>query len=174
MKTVQELATDTRRINAANGWGLTWKMDDLPGNIALIHSEITEAWQESHPEKMARELGDVIVRALDLSELIQPGELTRFDPAGLQFVPSMHPAGKPLSWSLMQLHTLTSEVLESFRKVKDPAVMKGAVLDGLATVIAFTWQLMLLTYSGAHPAEVVEGILHANAQREYRHGGRRT
>jgi hypothetical protein len=95
--------------------------------------------------------------------LIQLGELARFDPAG-----------KPLSWSLMRLHTLTSEVLESFRKIKDPSVMKGAVLDGLATVVAFAWQLMLLTYSGVHPTEVVEGILQPNAQRKYRHGGRRT
>ncbi|MFD1732668.1 hypothetical protein ACFSC4_31580 [Deinococcus malanensis] len=73
VRTVQELATDTRAINLVNGWGTTFTMADLPGYLALLHSEVTEAFQATPHDETACELGDVIVRALDLCELIQPG-----------------------------------------------------------------------------------------------------
>jgi hypothetical protein len=173
MKTLQELATDARRINAANGWGLQFEINHLPGYIALIHSEITEAWQEETPYKIARELGDVVIRALDLGELIQPGSFADLNPQRLHFLAMRRPSAH-LNVSLMELHSLTSQVLESFRKVEEPEEMQAAVLSGLGAVVAYAWQLMEFQRQDEQPAEIVGGILLVNSQRAYRHGGRRT
>ncbi|UQN05492.1 hypothetical protein [Deinococcus sp. QL22] len=172
MKTLQELATETRRVNGANGWGLTWKIDDLPRNVALIHSEITEAWQERVPHKIARELGDVVIRALDLGELIRAGSFVDLEPERLRFA-LVSPPSAHRNISLMELHTLTSQVLESFRKVKEPEAMEAAVLSGLMAVVSYAWQLMVLE-SQEDPADTIDSILFVNSRRAYRHGGRRT
>ncbi|OOV11340.1 hypothetical protein [Deinococcus sp. LM3] len=71
--TIHALATRTRQINASNDWGSDFTLAQIPQFLALIHSEITEAHHERDRAKRARELGDVIIRCLDLCELIQPG-----------------------------------------------------------------------------------------------------
>lgn len=166
-KTLQELATEARRINAANGWGGDFQIDHLPRYLALIHSEITEAWQETEAEGQVRELGDVVVRALDLGELIQPGLFEDLNPEGTDL------ADHPWAERLMVLHTLVSETLERYRKAPDPVGMQVDVLDCLGGVILYTLQLMHALDPAVRPVEIIASILAANAERSYRHGGRR-
>ncbi|MVN86840.1 hypothetical protein GO986_08695 [Deinococcus sp. HMF7620] len=44
-KTIQELASDARTVNLLNGWGLHFHISEIPNYLALVHSEITEAWE---------------------------------------------------------------------------------------------------------------------------------
>ncbi|UQN09283.1 hypothetical protein [Deinococcus sp. QL22] len=57
MPTVQQLATEARAGNAANGWGTTFRFADVPNYLALIHSEVTEAVTADTTSQTIRELG---------------------------------------------------------------------------------------------------------------------
>lgn len=171
MNVLQQLATEARAINAANGWGLTFGENgdqEIPGYLALIHSEITEAWTAHGIEEAVRELGDVIVRCLDLCELLEPGALAhtqaeRYLEADSPFV----------DWNgeLLGLHALTSEALEVYRKAT-PFV--PGLLTTLVTTVQRTMVLMRRMVPGVDPVDTVREILAANRKRAYRHGGRRT
>lgn len=171
---LNELATEARTINATNGWGLEFNpdanRDELPGYLALIHSEITEARDAETPREAARELGDVIVRALDLGHLIQAGHWAECDP---EFCRIGVRDLRRESWleTLMELHSLTSQALECYRKESD---WRPAVLNRLHVLVSTTWDAMRRYHAGQEPEQVVREILAANRQRAYRHGGRRT
>ena len=70
------LSSEIREINEANGWreGDRFQWEDphkIPSYIALIHSEISEAWEAGEAEigdAFAEELADVAIRILDMME----------------------------------------------------------------------------------------------------------
>ena len=176
MTTLQELACEARRINAGNGWGLDFapdqNRDEVPCYLALIHSEITEAWQAGTQAETVRELGDVVVRCVDLCELLRPGALRDLEELHVG-VDEARPSGSLLSFNcaaeLMHLHAIASEALELYRKETD---WKPGVLKKLQWLAFRTWGLMLTL--GGEPEAVIHDILNKNSQRGYRHGGRRT
>lgn len=169
---LDDLATEAREINTANGWGTGFNpdvnRDELPSYLALIHSEITEAWIGHMPPACFRELGDVIVRALDLGQLIQPGywrdRTTDWHTFDLG-------ERTPSNWEaeLLTLHWQTSEALEHYRKDLD---WRPGVLKRLHVLVATAWHVMRAY--GTEPESIIREILAANRQRGYRHGGRRT
>lgn len=170
---LQALATEAREINAANGWGTAFSPDtnsqEIPGYLALIHSEITEAWTAARPEDAARELGDVIIRALDLGELIRAGVWQ--DCAVEMAFPSKDLRETTWNTDLLYLHTLTSQALEIYRKQD---VYEGHVLRYLHLIVSHTWVAIERHLPGTDPAAILREILEANRKRAYRHGGRRT
>ncbi|GGL15503.1 hypothetical protein [Deinococcus radiotolerans] len=171
---LNDLATEAREINAANGWGLTFNPDtnpdQLPAMLALVTSEVTEAWTAAKPEKANRELGDVIVRTLDLGHLIEPGYWAE---CSHEVCVIGRPDLRADSWplSMLQLHTLVSEALEHYRKDGDG--WRPGVLNRLHVLVATTWQTMERYHPWQTPEAVIREILAANRQRAYRHGGRR-
>lgn len=171
---LSDLATEARQINAANGWGLNFDPDtnrhQLPASLALVSSEITEAWTAATPQEANRELGDVIVRALDLGHLIQPGAWVGHSH---EFCVIGTPDLRADSWatSLLQLHMQTSVALEHFRK--DGDAWRPGVLRRLHVLVATTWQTMTRYAPGQSPELIIREILATNRTRSYRHGGRR-
>ncbi|GAQ23954.1 hypothetical protein DEIGR_400087 [Deinococcus grandis] len=179
-RTITDLASDTRSINHTNGWGTDFTPEQIPTFLALIHSEITEAHQERSRAKRARELGDVIVRALDLCELIRPGLIGNFLTTLEHRRPPL-PTRLRVRWSRnaheTQLHALTSAVLERYRKApKDqpPEQTATQLVMDLAALIVMTNRVLLCEQPrGTTPTDLISGILDANRNRGYRHGGRR-
>lgn len=171
---LNELATEARTINAANGWGLDFNpdtnRDEVPGYLALIHSEITEAWTAKTPREAVRELGDVIVRALDLGQLIQPGYWAGCD-AEYCWIGDRDLRAEGYPETMLRLHTLTSEALEHYRKDEE---WRPALLNRLHVLVSHAWDAMHRYSPRRAPLEVIHEILAANRQRAYRHGGRRT
>lgn len=172
MSLLQELATEIRAVNAANGWGLTFNptdnRDELPGYIALIHSEITEAWTAERDSDAVRELGDVVVRCLDLGELMQPGYWAE---CSHEFTHAFDTREGAWANDLMELHSWASQALEQYRKVDD---YRPLVLHTLHLLTAHTWRLMERYGAGQQPEQVIREIIAKNRTRGYRHGGRRT
>jgi len=170
-----EAATQVRHINAVNGWGHDFTFAQIPTFLALIHSAISEAFHETQPGLVARELGDVIVRVLDLSELIQPGAAGQWafpawfepDPAG----PKPAPGADDTPHQVLLLNLPVSRVLETYRKVAQKAECEAGMLNGLHDVAQHSAALMLRL--GETPNRVVIEILNKNALRPYRHGNRR-
>lgn len=174
--TIHELATRTRQINASNDWGTDFTLPQIPQFLALIHSEITEAHHERDRAKRAHELGDVIVRALDLCELIRPGLI------GSRLTTLEHRRPGLLIRLIMRrrrsvyeagLHALTSAALETFRKA--PAdQMPVKLIDDLGRLLFVTNKVLLCEQPrGTTPTDLISGILDANSARGKRHGGRR-
>lgn len=169
---LQELATEIREVNAANGWGLdfnpTEKRDEIPGYIALIHSEITEAWQELKPAPAMREIGDVIVRCLDLGELMRPGYWADCSP---EFAFNTNHIEESWATDLLHLHSLASHALENYRKKEDYA---DGLLNRLHVMVAHCWRIMRRYGDVTEPERIIREIIIKNRSRGYRHGGRRT
>lgn len=70
---VDSLASEIRAINAANGWNVfhegewadTYK---IPGILALVHSEVSEAleaFRKGDVENFLEEMADTVIRVLD-------------------------------------------------------------------------------------------------------------
>lgn len=174
--TVQELAARTRQINASNDWGTDFTLAQIPQFIALIHSEITEAHHERDRAKRARELGDVIVRCLDLCELIRSGligsRLTTLEhhrPGLLTRVTvRLNRSGYET-----RLHARTSAALETFRKAPADQMPGQVVVDLSRLICAVNFVLLCEQPRGTTPTDLISGILDANSARGKRHGGRR-
>lgn len=174
--TIHELATRTRQINASNDWGTDFTLPQIPQFLALIHSEITEAHHERDRAKRARELGDVIVRCLDLCELIRPGligsRLTTL---------AHHGPGLLMRWATRRhrsvyessLHARTSAALETFRKAPADQMPGEVVVDLSRLICAANFVLLCEQPRGTTPTALISGILDANSARGKRHGGRR-
>ncbi|MFD2609537.1 hypothetical protein ACFSR9_08815 [Deinococcus taklimakanensis] len=168
---LHDLATEIREVNAANGWGLDFdpaQRDTIPSYLALIHSEITEAWEANTNADAMRELGDVIIRCLDLGELIQPGY---WQECHYQFTHPFDPRQDTWETDLLLLHQKASQALEAYRKEES---FTPSLLRSLHLVTANAWRMIERYGMGAKPVEVLRGIISKNRQRGYRHGGRRT
>lgn len=167
---VNELSREIREINETNGWRTTkpFEWEDtykVPAILALIHSEVSEAWiglVNTGMENYAEELADVMIRILDMLE-------------GL----GMDVAGVVASgfdmWSfdddddestLNALHFRISEALEGFRK-NDKTRFEDAI--GEACAIVFD----LCRFAEIDLAAEIRAKLEKNRQRGYRHGGKR-
>lgn len=156
----------TRRVNAQNGWRPDHTPEqafkEVPELVALIHSEITEAFREAEPAARNRELGDVIIRCLDMGVLLQP-----------LWVP-LEPLDNLLRWPLptmlMVLHAHATDALEAYRKSPPETVVTDIhahlehLIDGAHS---------LIHEYGGETKVILADILQANLQRGYRHGGRR-
>lgn len=174
---LQELATEAREVNAANGWGLGFdpnnNRDTVPSYLALIASEITEAQTAPGLEAALAELGDVIIRCLDLCELLMPGYI------GLRHEKRLGPQpGVPQKFDpryprwereLLSLYALVSAILETYRKVDD---WRPEALYRLLSLAMHVWNVM--EGLGGNPEKVIRTKLANNRTRGYRHGGRRT
>lgn len=189
----QALTTEIRTINAANGWGLDFTFDAVPGYLALIHSEITEAWTELFIDDCLGELADVVVRCLDLAELLGPGTIGAAIAAVMAGGWSGLSGRETQSVQLIQLHRRTSELLEVYRKVEDEAGCRQQLRSGLAALVAETCAVAarqrleqmatFTTEQWADPAVLkptqaigaaLQATLEKNRARAYRHGGLRT
>jgi len=73
MSDLNELASEIREINRANGWNVTkhgdWEQEyKVPAILALIHSEVSEALEAflgDDRNNFGEELADIIIRVLD-------------------------------------------------------------------------------------------------------------
>ncbi len=179
--TIQEQAQEAREINKSNGWGEDYAPETIPGYLGLLHSEVSEAFRAGSNAEFLTELGDVIVRALDLGELMAPGQvpaLCRFGPT-LDDLPAsvprqVHPGHLPRTTALLHLHALVTDVLQDHRKVKPWGRAEAQMLAGLADVVWYTVVLMRATDRGCSPSAIVSAILAKNRTRGYRHGDLRT
>ena len=131
--TVQALASSARLVNARNGWGFTEA--HLMDGVSLVHDEVSEAFEELLGEphadplcaplkpwpldpdaldRLRKEIGDVIVRCLDLLEQFGPGEsATHVGAAQLNLIAGAAPAD-PV-YALMYLHLAASRVVRAYR-----------------------------------------------------------
>ncbi|MDH3585038.1 MAG: hypothetical protein OER86_12570 [Phycisphaerae bacterium] len=70
---LSDLASEIREINEANGWSVLRAEDwsdryKVPGILALVHSEISEAlegFRADDRENFLEEMADVLIRVLD-------------------------------------------------------------------------------------------------------------
>lgn len=190
---LNKLAREILEINQANGWSVTQPsdMDDspykIPAILALIHSEISEAWEAFHGadrDNFGEELADVIIRILDMlgglgvdieaqvsfgRDQIPPMEsLNQIGAWRTTEIASAGAAAKPSDGIefLLFLHGQTSACLECFRKNME---------------VDFFWEatmLLLNTLGFADLARIdmdreVALKLEKNKGRGYRHGGKR-
>ncbi|RJF74953.1 hypothetical protein D3875_02860 [Deinococcus cavernae] len=158
-----------RRINAANGWGLDFQFGDVPRYLALIHSEIVEAFNDLHRlEAFQRELGDVIVRALDLQQLVQQGTPEVADTANVLAI--MY-TDYTREQHLLYLHGMTAAALENYRKVEDEQVARLVIMYDLLNLAQEAEYF--IRSQGGHTQNILYDILVKNSGRGHRHGGRR-
>ena len=181
-----ELAERIVKINKANGWNVLTPGDAdnpyrIPTALCLIHSEITEAWQAYHigdRKNFEEELADIEIRTLDMmgglgydiEAWVTFGSPKTELGKSLNDIGRMRCASLNMGWSvvewLMWLHTRTDLCLEHFRRENG---------DGFRFEAAM---LLLDTLAMGHEAKVdmdrqVAAKLEKNAQRGYRHGGKK-
>lgn len=174
--TIHQLATRTRQINASNDWGTDFTPAQIPQFLALIHSEITEAHHERDRAKRARELGDVMVRCLDLCELIRSGLI------GSRLTTLWHHRPNLLTRVAVRLnrsgyetrlHARASAALETFRKAPADQMPGQVVVDLSHLICLANFVLLCEQPRGTTPTNLISEILDANSARGKRHGGRR-
>lgn len=182
-------AAEIRAVNAMNGWGHAFNphinRDTIGGYLALIHTEVTEAALEEKAAAQARELGDVIVRALDLVTLCIGAGATApelYFEHSLDTLPEtdmVNPRRVPGVMAREYLRLLIDAAMEDWRKVgTDAEPTEGvrlaltAVVTRLFLVVAYAAQM--IRELGGTPSVIVAEIVEKNRQRGLRHGGRRT
>jgi hypothetical protein len=155
--------------NEANGWDVAIASDwdtnkrKLAEKIALIHSELSEAWQgaiDGDEANYLEELADVAIRILDLLEGLHPLEgLRRWFEAVVDPLDLVH-----RSEQIATVHLKISEALEYLRK---------------GTLEQFTDQLIVVFRNVADMAGSEAHLFRAmavknefNRQRGFRHGNK--
>jgi hypothetical protein len=164
-----ELAERIWATNEANGWDVAIAADwdtnkrKLAEKIALIHSELSEAWQgaiDGDEANYLEELADVAIRILDLLEGLHPLEgLRRWFEADVETFNLVH-----RSEQIATVHLKISEALEYLRK---------------GTLEQFTGQLIVVFRNVADMATSSRLLFDAmvaknevNRQRGFRHGNK--
>ena len=169
---INERARRVRKINAANGWHPVTKKDwddeptKIPSMLALLHSEINEAHDELLGERLnelATELADIEIRILDMG-----GGLVGDFEACVAFawetgvrVPD------ELDRVFIDMHKWVTTALEHYR-----ADEIGLFIGALAKLYLFNrcFAIHKLTFN---LDQAVEDKIKKNAQRSFRHGGKR-
>ena len=170
-ETLNAFAPVARAINAANGWAPEFSFHQTPIFTALIDSEINEAYEEWNVHRVREyvyELGDVIIRAADLIELLLPGALAHQD---LSPSAGMHLLPVPEEVRLLQLYRWSALALQAYRKVPDIDGACEAIMFNLVEQIRFAHWMIVCRQS--EPAAILTDLLQANRVRGKRHGGRR-
>lgn len=167
---LRALAAEARRVNHVNNWARDFTFDHLPARLELIHTEISEAYRAPELTDQMNELGDVIIRTLDLIKLLED-------------------AGHPVEWQdlredafsiwlgdwphlLLRMHDRTDRAMEVYRKVADPDGAVQEVMAELFTLVNLAWAGLLYTGVTA-PMALLTDLVRQNATRGLTHGGRR-
>lgn len=158
-----------RTVNAFNGWGEDFTLDRLGVFLELVHTEITEAFLElqphqTEPPEFYLELGDVVIRCLDVCELLAPGTV----PA-LPETPYV-PRSSCRFGLLLELHAEIDFAMEVYRKAPADALVPGVVthLTGAVALVRHIFNVTQLNLR-----DVVAYLVNNNAARGLQHGGRR-
>lgn len=190
---LQELQEEIHRVNLANGWFDPDKERIFPEEIALIHSEISEAFEAyrdwgmedktgepkeegglAKPEGVASELADVLVRILDAGtrssipgEVIQKMHDDEFENVDEELLEASIKGVKeiPFGSAITFLHRETSRIIE-----ETPMPEQGEIARGLSTLYT-TLYLICEAYEFDLIAEVERKVAY-NATRGYRHGNK--
>lgn len=164
---VDQLAKLVRSVNEANGWKVfyssEWQDNEykFPAIIALIHSEITEAWWELDARKwelFIEELADVKIRILDVAGGMTHDFGQYFDQSTL-FAATFQD-------DLLGAHKDATEALESFRK--------GDKERALAFLAHLYMRCNHVSESFAYDYhQIMLDKIEKNRKRSYRHGNKR-
>lgn len=179
-QTLQELACEIRVVNAANGWGKNWKLRDLGEFLHLVQTEVTEAYR-AVPHDRPEEFADIIIRCLDICELIGTGLVGQLAPHGLNDAELMsaevHVIAEIPSRAYMQLHTALTDAHEIYRKQyrskSQIHLLRIALVSQLLVVIGVTVAFNRV-FGGPDLEPVLLAKLEKNRTRGYRHGGLRS
>lgn len=162
------LAIEIREVNALNGWNLTkpeeWEDKyKFPAVVALIHSEISEAWEAESKGDRANyleECADVAIRILDCI-----GCWTDVD---VNAMTEKAETNQPYHMNTLgHLHAKSSRALEMFR---------GS--GGRSRFVAELIEVMvgakrLCEFHGGDFHEEIRRKLAKNRERGHRHGGKK-
>lgn len=166
-KTVNELVKEAYETAVSKGWHEEKR--EFGTLLALIHSEVTEAYEADNVGHLVEEMSDVIIRIFSLC-----GEYNY----NLEyFLDKVHSDrridGSKLTTEkyFMNLHSKISHVLELYRDSKlDNKDEK--LTESLAEVVSY---VLTITYPLKDKYDIKDAVLtkmFKNKNRSYRHGGK--
>ena len=170
MENVNRLAVEIREIGKANGWNIVYhpdwdsSEDMIPSRLALIHSEIDEAYIEKHVgdmDALAAEFADIAIRVLDLA-----GGLTAHFDAHLARIEGAL-ISEDIEMAFNSLHQITTYALEAFRS--------GNLLKflGALALLVFSVECFAKRRFDIDLNVAVLEKMEVNRHRPQRHGGKR-
>lgn len=169
---INERARRVREIGVSKGWHPVTKKDweddpyKIPSALALIHSEINEAHDELLGERLnelATELADIEIRVLDMG-----GGLVKDFEACVSFAwESGLTIPDNLDRAFIDMHKYVTAALEFYRD-NEP----GLFIGELAKLYIFNRCFAIHKFK-LNIDQAVEDKIEKNAQRSFRHGGKR-
>ena len=170
MENLNALAVEIREIGLANGWNLVYRPDwtssdyHVPAMLALIHSEISEAYDAVNGgdrDDLAAEFADIVIRVLDLA-----GGLTEDFAAHVARIESTFISDDDDERAFNFLHQMTTYALEAFR---DDNLLKFL---GVLALILYSVDYWAADFDIDIGVAVLEKM-DVNRHRSHRHGGKR-
>jgi NTP pyrophosphatase (non-canonical NTP hydrolase) len=142
--------TEVHAVARTKGW---WDEPREFGTlIALCHSELSEAWQ-ADVDNVATELGDVVIRILDLAE---------YYGLNVTEVKSRDLGDYDESFFLCELHLLLSQALEEARKDNRKEVVQTYLGNVVSEILAYDYRV----------EEAIYRKHEFNKTRPHKHGGK--
>jgi len=168
-----DLSKDIHEVNVSKGfWPENVKTRNVGEALALVHSEITEAWEAALADDtddkltqypgVAVEVADAIIRTLDLGGAYD----TDFDNENGFADIVIDPYGS-ITDDLMMLHRLTSMALEDHRK-KDKK--EDGESDFRYRLAAMLYNMVAVMDKYGFDEEIIVEKLNYNRSRPYKHG----